>query len=146
MNRNPNAYAPDLPGQGKPVQQSSSTPMTDYDYAVGNNPDVLQRIDAGTGRFRYAMYYFYKRPLAALGFYSCAGSFFAMVASLISGQNARTVKFWSTSFIISAAVGVLSIQHYTKSPPSYTNYGDEVLKKGVEKYTAIQMKKPKWEQ
>lgn len=120
--------------------------MTQYDYANGNNPDVLQRIDAGAGRFRYAIYYFAKRPLAAVGFYACAGSFFSMVASLITGQNARTVKFWSTSFVLSAGLGLLSIQHYANNPPSYTNYGDDVLKKGVEKYTDIQKKKPKWEQ
>ncbi|KAF0980736.1 hypothetical protein FDP41_013219 [Naegleria fowleri] len=127
-------------------QPSATHLMTQYDYANGSNPDVLQRIDAGAGRFRYALYYFAKRPLAAIGFYACAGSFFSMVASLITGQNARTVKFWSTSFILSAGLGLLSIQYYANNPPTYKNYGDEVLQKGVKKYTDIMKKKPKWEQ
>ncbi len=126
------------------TQQPSA--LSSYDYANGSNPDVLQRIDAGTGRFTYATYYFYKRPLAALGFYSCAGSFFSMVASLITGQNARTVKFWSTSFILSAGLGLLSIQYYSNNTPTYKNYGEEVLQNGVTKFTDIMKKKPKWEQ
>ncbi|EFC44536.1 predicted protein [Naegleria gruberi] len=119
--------------------------LSSYDYASDSNPDVLQRIDAGTGRFKYATYYLIKRPMAAFGFFSCAASFFSMVASLVSGQNARTVKFWNTSFVLSAAVGLLSIQYYSNNPPKFTNYGEEAIRKGIAKYSNAQKNKPKWE-
>ncbi|KAL9643278.1 hypothetical protein ABK040_014734 [Willaertia magna] len=116
-----------------------------YEFSNSDaNPDVLKRIDAGVGRYKYATYYFYKRPLAALGFYSCAGSFFSMVASIITGQNARTVRFWSSSFILSAASSLLAIQWYASNPPTYKNHGDDVLQKGIERYSAEQSKKPRF--